>query len=241
MSSLSHFSSIEEGFNFYDIGANIGLYTRFAVQRFGAKKVIAFEPMKKNIKQLRRNVGLRGVNSDVRVITCAVSDKNEKVKLQVDDVQSATASLNRVTGGEPAEGRANIGLDAKTETVEARELDYIFAENDLPPPDVLKIDVEGAEMMVLDGAREILSEHQPHLIIETHGPDLARQVLSFLIDEGYSTAARVEGNLQRENEQYRRLGPDDVSLIQWKYDARFIFASPDPDCLPSELSPYSLP
>lgn len=241
MSAISHFASIEKECTLYDIGANIGLHTRFAIQCFGVDEVIAFEPMKENISQLEKNIWIKKLGSVVNIMPYAISDDNGKAKLQVDDFQSATASLNRVTGGEPAEGRADIGLGSKTETVETRKLDALLSKKDLSPPDILKIDVEGAESLVLDGAREVLSAYQPHLVVETHGATHAREVLSFLIAEGYSTAASVEGNLQRENERYRHLGADDVSLIQGKYDARFIFASPDPDCLPSELSPYFVP
>ena len=70
------------------------------------------------------------------------------------------------------------------EQLGAATLDEIVARERLAPPDLLKIDVEGSEAAVLHGATELL-RRRPHLVIETHGPELERACVEALTPFGY--------------------------------------------------------
>jgi len=193
----------------YDIGANVGLYARF-LARFGAGQVMAFEPMSENIELLRANVALAGPDaSRIRVLTLAVGDKDGNELLQVDDVMSATASLDRLNDGEASFGRKTYGLPPRTEAVRVAKLDTLIAEG-LPPPQVMKVDVEGAEGWVLEGAARTLAEHRPALAIELHGLDKAERVLGLLEQHGYLAFAHV---LEGKRVVYRRVRPGDSAVL----------------------------
>ena len=68
----------------------------------------------------------------------------------------------------------------------ADTLDRLVAEDGLFVPQFIKIDVEWAELAVLEGARRLLEEHSPHLVIETHTPELERGCIEFLRGAGYA-------------------------------------------------------
>jgi Methyltransferase FkbM domain len=75
-----------------------------------------------------------------------------------------------------------------------------LALDDFPgAPDVLKIDVDGGEYEVLRGARRVLSEDRPDLLIETHSQVLEHQCLELLLDHGYSATVVSQRLLMREN------------------------------------------
>lgn len=169
----------------YDIGANIGLYTRLMRVWFGASRVIAFEPMRENFDLLQRNVALGRMEGEVDVHAVALSDVEGQEELQVDDMASGTAVLSSVSGGEASAGRRVFGLGPKSERVEVARLDQFIEAHDLPRPQMMKVDTEGAEVKVLRGAVETLRQHRPRLAIALHGVDKAKGVLSLLDELGY--------------------------------------------------------
>lgn len=134
----------------YDVGANIGLYTRFLGQHFEAQHVVAFEPMSSNLKQLRVNVDLGEISSRVTVLPYALSEEEGEFELQMDDFQGATAALDTVADDAPVEGRAEIGLSRK-ERVPGRVLNRSVESYRLQ----MSQGVEAAEMIVVWGDTRI--------------------------------------------------------------------------------------
>jgi FkbM family methyltransferase len=215
----------------YDCGANLGLYDRFLVSNLGAGRVVAFEPSPENRRFLAANLALGGIADRVTVVPVALADEDSLAEFQVDDVQTSSGTLSKVTGGEPSEGRRNLKLGPLTEQVLCRRLDTVVAEEGLPLPDVIKIDVEGAEPLLLRGAASLLRERQPKLVVELHGAAVAREVISLLHDFGYACAARVSPHIHPSG-----YGPVDLSVLpQVKdlYDVHFLVAARDPAALPA--------
>ena len=64
-------------------------------------------------------------------------------------------------------------------------LDELIAKGEVPAPDYLKIDVEGAEVQVLAGAKSLLTKTHPTIFLATHGDDLREQCYKFLTAFGY--------------------------------------------------------
>lgn len=162
---------------FYDVGANIGLYSCLAAAVVEGR-VVAFEPEPKNAARLRENVRLNG--ADVDVFECALSDSNAPrefaVRLFDGGHQTGPAGHSFATGDEEA---------GETITVESAVGDEFVAERGVPVPNVVKIDVEGAEWAVLAGLESTLSHPDCRVVYcELHEDRLRSQ--------GHSTQAVVE-------------------------------------------------
>ena len=178
---------LQPGAVVYDIGANIGVYARWLVRTHQAATVIAFEPMSENLRDLRANLALDPYAAlRVTIVEAALADRDAEELLQIDDQMSASARLDRVTAGAAAPGRAKVGLGPITETVLVRRLDSIMHDLQLAPPDLIKLDVEGAELLTLQGARQTLERHRPHLVIEVHEQIELRALLNLLEPLGYN-------------------------------------------------------
>jgi FkbM family methyltransferase len=213
----------------YDAGANLGLYARFLVTALGARRVIAFEPVSDNRALLAANLALGGIAARVQVVPVALADEDGVLEFQIDDQQSASGTLSKVTAGRPAVGRENLGLGPLTAEVACRRLDSLVAEG-LPEPDVIKIDVEGAEALLLRGAGGLLRGRGPHLLIELHGAEAARDVLPLLDDLGYACSAKVGPHIHPGG--FGRVDPSVLPKVEGPYDIHFVVAARDPAALP---------
>jgi FkbM family methyltransferase len=217
----------------YDCGANLGLYARFLISTLGAGRVVAFEPAPDNRRFLAANLALGGIADRVTVLPVALADEDGMAEFQVDDVQTSSGTLSKVTGGEASEGRRNLRLGPLTDQVACRRLDTLVAEEKLPLPDVLKIDVEGAEGLLLRGAAGLLRERGPRLLVELHGPEMARDVVTLLHGLGYTCTATVAPHIHRG-----RYGPVDPSVlprVSGLYDIHFLAASRNAADLPAVM------
>jgi FkbM family methyltransferase len=211
---------------FYDVGSNIGLYVRLLSSHLGVKQVIGFEPMTENREILLRNVEL-GKLDGVTIFPYALSDRNYQEQLQIDDCMSGSAALNSVTEGKAAVGRQLYGLGPKTEPVQVKTLDSLIEEEHLPPPNLIKIDIEGAEGRMLRGARGTLLKHHPRLIVECHGIAASQEVFESLDSAGYTCACELghgDGKVE-----YTVLNRRHVENLKTPWDMHMVLASANPD------------
>ncbi len=154
----------------YDIGANVGSYTLLASVLTGPRgTVVAFEPVPENIAYLRRHIALNQL-TNVQVHDVAVAD--------VSGVVSFHAAADRVLGRIDSDGQLSV---------RAVRLDQVVQDG-LPPPDCLKIDVEGAEAAVLRGAAGVLKTHRPVVFLATHGEQVHAECLAVLRNAGYAVS-----------------------------------------------------
>jgi FkbM family methyltransferase len=150
----------------YDIGAHFGYYTLLSSKLVGDRgRVIAFEPSPANLARLYRHIELnRRIN--VQVLELAVSD------------HEGTAHFETRTGS----GVGHLADDGPLE-VKLTTLDSL---SQLPLPQVMKIDVEGAEVGVLNGAKSLFSKCKPVIFLSLHGDDLKNTCLEILRGHGYN-------------------------------------------------------
>jgi FkbM family methyltransferase len=152
---------------FVDVGANIGLYSLFAARRIGEQgKALAIEPSVREFAQLRRNLELNGI-AQVQALEVAVSDCPGEADLLV---APAERSGHNTLGG----FAYDTPLDHK-ERVRTERLDDIVAAQRLLRVDVIKMDIEGAELAALRGAASTLQQFRPLLLIEVSPRSLERQ------------------------------------------------------------------
>jgi FkbM family methyltransferase len=143
----------------YDVGANVGFFSLLGARLVGpGGAVYAFEPAPDNAAAVERNARLNSL-PNISVIPKAVSSGAGRSRLFVVDDQS-WSRLEEV-GAHPFTERV---ID-----IELVSIDDAVRSGEIRPPTVVKIDVEGAEIAVLEGMRQTLREHRPAVICELHG------------------------------------------------------------------------
>jgi FkbM family methyltransferase len=148
---------IQPGATVYDLGAHAGFYSLLASVAVGSEgTVVSFEPSPRNLKFLRRHLELNRI-SNCRVYNAAVSDEDGEVPFEL--------GSSPYLGGISSVAAAGI-------TVRCLRLDTLISAREVPPPAVIKCDIEGAEYRALQGARRLLSEHRPVIFLATHGPQI---------------------------------------------------------------------
>jgi len=145
----------ETGNTIIDLGANIGYFTLLAAKLVGKKgKVFSFEPELSNFYYPRKNIEINNF-TNVNAFQKAVSNKDGYTDLFVCAYDSGHHTINQPEGIEAyRHGRSGGTKKIKIETV---ALDY-FLKGKMDKVDILKIDVEGAEALAIDGMKEILKK-----------------------------------------------------------------------------------
>jgi FkbM family methyltransferase len=148
----------------YDLGAHAGFYTLLAAKLTGATgAVVAFEPVPRNLGYLRRNLALNHCEN-VTVVAAAVADRSGTARFEEGPLNTVGA-LSQGGGDEVAV----VSLD----------------EYPGPAPRVIKMDVEGAEAAVLRGARRVLREARPIVLLSTHSTALREECVALLREAAY--------------------------------------------------------
>jgi FkbM family methyltransferase len=159
---------LKPGQTVYDVGANIGFFTILCSRLVGPSgRVYAFEPIPRNLATLKRNIALNGL-TNVVVVEMALSSSSGTAEMFVSP-WSAFHSLNV----EGASKQDNHGPDAGEIVVQTVTLDEFVRDDGVHAPDLVKIDVEGAELIVLAGMRETLRTLKPLVLCELHDTNAA--------------------------------------------------------------------
>jgi len=196
---------IRPGDTVFDIGANIGLWAMGAAFRASPSgTVYAFEPVPENVSRLRKNLELNRLDN----VNCEM--------LALSDMEG-TASLFKPSydnSGHPTLGRRKlVEIEIKTHTT---TLDSYCGQHGIHHVDFVKIDVEGAELMVFRGAQQLLSSpDSPAILFEVNEETAAilgsssTMVKSLLAEHGY-TSFRYDGKVFRVAPCEDREAPGDL-------------------------------
>jgi FkbM family methyltransferase len=175
---------LQPGMIFVDVGANVGLYSLFAATKVKQQgRVLAIEPSSREYEVLIRNLQANRLQN-VCALRVAVWDRRGSADLLVAPLEHS---------GHNTLGGFGYGTTLeRQETVPLERLDEIIRGQGLERVDVIKIDVEGAELFALQGAAEILQRFHPMLLLEVsdrtlqHQGSSSRSVLEWLQRHGYS-------------------------------------------------------
>jgi FkbM family methyltransferase len=183
---------LSQNATFIDVGAHIGYYSLRAANWIGQNgHVIAVEPNPQTLPKLRGNIAA----NDARAVTVwpvACSDRESTLELYAaPERNTGESSLSK-------ENASQEGSAVTAYSVRARPLDAIVKESKVDRVDVIKIDVEGAELQVLKGAAQTLTDYRPVLVIELEPAQLksmgasVEEVTQFLASHGYGAGRRVD-------------------------------------------------
>ncbi|MDD2338780.1 MAG: FkbM family methyltransferase [Methanosarcina sp.] len=168
---------------FYDIGANVGLYSLLGSKLVGNEGVVvAFEPVPQNVEYLKKHLLVNNCKN-VMVIDFAVSDQ--------------TGQSSFFEHPDNTMGFLSENGQIKVNTI---TLDEVISSGLAPAPNCIKIDVEGAKYLVLKGASSLISTYHPSLIISIHSDNARNDCTKFLKNNGYEFRPIDNKNIMETNE-----------------------------------------
>lgn len=186
--------TLADGDVLFDIGANFGFYSLLASELIGSGRICAFEPVPYVFEGLAKNAAAAG---NVEAVNRAVSDRAGVLDFdQAPESRHTGGSLNERSSREPGEPR----FEFKKIRVRAVTVDEFREQSGLTPT-VIKIDVEGAENLVIKGAAKTLAAGSPSVILEVWKPPTPNQshrdAARMLRDLGYRAhALTADGGLR---------------------------------------------
>lgn len=145
----------------FDVGANTGMHSYFFSKHFKQTKVYAFEPLPANADYIKDAISLNNI-TNIELVNAAVGAKTGEIYFNT----AANNSQGFIT---EQQSDLKVKLESLDNFIEARQV----------IPNFIKIDVEGAEAMVLEGFKNQIARMQPVMIIESHTPDNDRAISTF--------------------------------------------------------------
>jgi FkbM family methyltransferase len=208
--------TLKPGMNVVDIGGNIGYYAMLEARLVGPTGlVIAIEPMPKNSERLCQNVQANGYQN-IRIHKLAIGDRNGTASMYVSERSNWHSLYPQVS----SKGEIQVPV---------RTLDSLLMLYDLSSVDLVRMDLEGYEVVVIEGMRRTLEKHGPRLLVELHpdpvGTAAIVEYLRSLENLGYG----VEWLIEQERDmplRWRFLGVEKPTMSELMDDSRICGRDP---------------
>jgi len=183
-------NELKEGMTCLDIGANIGYYATMESKIVGKSgRVIAIEPSPKTFSYLKRNMELQKI-SNFEVHNFAIGDMDGEVNF----LSHNKSNLSMVV----QEGH-KIPQGSELSTIHATTVDKFVEELKLKKLDLIRMDVEGFEFEILNGAKKTVSKYEPMIQLELHtwnlGSKKLKKILLDFKNFGYTVKCCIEREL----------------------------------------------
>lgn len=190
----------KDGETFYDIGANVGVYTLYSAHKYPRMQIYGFEPYLKNYERLCDNIQLNGV-TNVTPLYMGLSDSTCIEKFFIKD-ERIGASGNQIY--ENIDDDGNHFAPLKEYSVMTFSLDRFIKEFSKNYPDHIKVDVDGAEDRIIEGMKQTLHQSTlKSLLIEVNWNKKNAQHIVELIKEcGFTDNNQL--NRLSNHSRYRR-------------------------------------
>lgn len=178
--------TIKPGDVLFDVGANVGAYSLVAAKFFkGAVKVFAFEPSFLNFVQLNKNIAVNDCAKEITPLQIALSNQKGLIEFQFSSLLTGAAlhSLKNVS---------DLKNSSYQQKVVAYRLDDLIKEFHLPVPNFMKLDVDGGEETILQGAPETLkNKNLRGLLVEVdEGEPTAESIKHLLEQNGFTLVSK---------------------------------------------------
>ena len=196
--TLAWIDKFEKKTVFWDIGANIGLYSCYAAKRYNCK-VCAFEPSIFNLELLGRNISLNRLTDSVTIIPIPLTEKLLENKLNMSTTEwggsGSTFGQNYTHDG----SKLIKQFDYKTIGI---SMDQAISLLKLPQPDYIKMDVDGIEHLILKGGSETLKKTKSLLVeIDDRFETQKQNTIKYLTNAGFKLTEKKHSRLF-DNTQY---------------------------------------
>ncbi|MEX2264186.1 MAG: FkbM family methyltransferase [Bryobacteraceae bacterium] len=185
---------LRSGMTFVDVGANVGYFTALAASLVGPKgRVIAFEPSPYAFERLRRMIDINKLDH-VRVVHAGLSDRAGRLKLYL-----GVGSRNHAPTMVPHDNATAVEVPVRT-------LDSVMEEMGVDHIDLIKIDVEGHEPRVLEGAQKLLRDRRVQAVLcefneywLVQGGSSPERLQALIADGGLVEATQASSGRSLEN------------------------------------------
>jgi FkbM family methyltransferase len=189
---------VQQGWVAYDVGANIGYVSIMLAKAVGPSgQVYAFEALPANLERLRTHLALNDLTEQVQVIAAAVVDQYQPVHFLV----GPSGGMGKAEG---SAGRRVEYID-KIDVPGVSLDDFVYQQGN-PQPQIIKMDIEGGEVLALKGMSRMMAEARPLIFLELHGPEAGQVSWDILSKFGY--------DILRMDKEYPLIPSLDV--LDWK-------------------------
>jgi FkbM family methyltransferase len=168
--------AVKPGIVAYDIGSWHGFFAGVMAAQ-NAREVHVFEPLPANAERIRRLAELNPAHT-IKLHACAVGDSDSEMDLLI--MPETSMAKLEVSSFQAKE------TSARRERIKVRSLDAMIDAGEISPPALIKMDVEGAEALVLRGAAKTIHRHKPLIFAEIHSAFLLDECRQLLEVEGYN-------------------------------------------------------
>lgn len=173
---------VRPGMVIYDVGANIGYISLMLARAAGESgRVFSFEALPANLERLRANLALNPEGKRVSVVAAAVIDREGPAHFLV----GPSGGMGKAEGSAGRSTQDDRVIYSETITVSGLSLDAFIYQQGNPPPQAIKMDIEGGEILALPGMQRLLKDAHPMLLMELHGPQAAGVAWEALTSAGY--------------------------------------------------------
>lgn len=189
-------NSLRAGDIFYDVGANIGIYSLYAARKLrGSGSVYAFEPHLGNAAQLLTNISLNELGHQVQCFSTALGDQTGIQPFNYFSLQTGSA-FSQIAG--TLDGNDKIFQPAATEMKSTFTMADLI-KSGFPIPTHVKIDVDGNELLVLRGMRDLIHSSTRLCSVQVEVNSRFRGALfDFFVGSDFSFKARHDTHQGRQ-------------------------------------------
>ena len=161
----------------YDVGANIGYVSLLLAKAAGENgHVYAFEALPENAERWHRNVSLNGMESRMSLFAGAVTQAAGSVRFMV----HASSGMGKAAGSAGRQDQYQSEISVVGISLD----EFVYGQNN-PPPQIVKMDIEGGEVLALPGMQRVLKDARPLMLMELHGPESCRMAWETLTAADY--------------------------------------------------------
>ncbi len=201
--TLEWIETFDEHSVFWDVGANVGIYSIYSAKLIKGLKVYCFEPSVFNLEYLATNININGLNDRVFIIANALSEKTEMGAMQMSNTKhgGALCSFGTLTGHDG--NQINPVFSYQTLSF---SIDDVVNMLHIPAPNYIKIDVDGIEYLILAGAKSTLLDSRVKSILVEVNDEFqlqARSVSKILKDSGFELSEKRQSEMIHSDENLR--------------------------------------
>ena len=201
---------------FWDIGANIGLYSIYAAVKFKDIQIISFEPSTSNTRTLSRNISINNLSSKISIFPLALSDKKNIISYFNETSFIEGSAISNFNSNIDYRGKIVRENQIKNKyNLFGTSIDNLILNKILKVPNYIKIDVDGIEHLILKGGNNLLKNNNLKELLIEMNPAYLKQfefINKFMEDNNFKQIVSTNRNLLN-NKNYKLKLNETVNVV----------------------------